>query len=130
MRDWLKEHAPPVPSTDADVIGKFLRCIIISNAEWDGVPLQVTLPRPHLAGPMPWSNLELPGPAREITVPDEFEYQLMMFFLRSFALGVGLTLAIAAGVIAIRHYLPSFSFGHSSAHEESSGRQSGVAPAQ
>lgn len=130
MRDWLKEHAPPVPSTDADVIGKFLRCIIISNAEWDGVPLQVTLPRPHLAGPMPWSNLELPGTAREVTDCDDFDSELTKFFLRAFVLGFALGLSGALTLYGLRHHLPTFSIGHSLAHEEGSERQPGVAHAQ
>ena len=129
MRDWLKEYAAPVPSTDADVIAKFLRCTLISNAEWDGVPLDISLPRPHLAGSLPWSNLELPGTTREVTDNDDFQ-DFVSLIRRTFALGFALGLSVALGLYALRHHLPSFSFGHSSGHEEGSERQSSVVHAQ
>jgi hypothetical protein len=47
VREWLDEHAPPVPSRDDDALAKYLRCVILSNSEWDGVSLQVELPRPR-----------------------------------------------------------------------------------
>lgn len=128
MRDWLKEHAPPVPSTDADVIGKFLRCTIICNAEWDGVPLHITLPRPHLAAPGPWdNNWRSPGPAREVTDSDAF-HEILPFLLRASMLGVAVGLLPA--LYSLRHQLPAFSLGHSPAHEVASERQPGVAHAQ
>lgn len=129
MRDWLKDNAIPVPSTDADVVAKFLRYVILSNAEWDGVPLQITLPRPHLAGSMPWSNVGLPGTTREVTDSDDFQ-DFVSLIWRTFALGFVLGLSVALTLYALRHHLPSFSFGHSPAHEQGSERQSGVAHAQ
>jgi hypothetical protein len=51
IREWLDEHAPPVPSRDDDALAKYLRCVILSNSEWDGVSLTLDLPRPSLHEP-------------------------------------------------------------------------------
>ncbi|MCK1497902.1 hypothetical protein [Bradyrhizobium sp. 188] len=43
MRLWLRDHAAPVPSTNRDVIGKYLNAHLATNLAWDG--LLTTPPR-------------------------------------------------------------------------------------
>lgn len=58
LRAWLEEHAAPVPSTDADVIAKYLRCIIVAKCQEDAIPLHITLPRPNLEAVSTLEGLE------------------------------------------------------------------------
>ncbi|MDE5440424.1 hypothetical protein GWG65_02965 [Bradyrhizobium sp. CSA207] len=37
MRLWLRDHAAPVPSTNRDVIGKYLNAHLATNLAWDGL---------------------------------------------------------------------------------------------
>lgn len=55
LRTWLKLHARPVPSRDADVIAKYLRTVINNNSAWDGVPVVFKIYRPERPG-QPWQN--------------------------------------------------------------------------
>jgi hypothetical protein len=54
MRDWLGEHAPPVPSRNSDVLAKFVAHTLISNAHWDGVFAGFKVSRPQPVITAPW----------------------------------------------------------------------------
>jgi hypothetical protein len=54
MRDWLGEHAPPVPSRNSDVLAKFVAHTLISNAHWDGVFAGFRVSRPQPVIDAPW----------------------------------------------------------------------------
>jgi hypothetical protein len=55
IRAWLDEHAPPIPSRNADVLSKYIRCVLITSAEYDNIGCRFALdpPRPVL---MPWQQ--------------------------------------------------------------------------
>lgn len=56
MRRWLGEHAPPIPSRNADVLAKFARAVLTTNAGWEGVYCSFTLDRPKPVISRPWAN--------------------------------------------------------------------------
>jgi hypothetical protein len=45
MREWLEEHAGPVPIRNADVLAKFVSATLNSNAQWDGVHCRFAIER-------------------------------------------------------------------------------------
>jgi hypothetical protein len=53
MREWLAEYAQPVPQRDDHVLAKFIRSTLLSNAEWDGVYIDINVSRCRPAG-APW----------------------------------------------------------------------------
>lgn len=73
VRDWLQEHdtANIPPRRNDDALAKYLRCVLISNTEWDKVGLGVSLdrPRPQL---MPWQlGYQAETPPPPVLVRDE-----------------------------------------------------------
>ncbi|MCP3463076.1 hypothetical protein [Bradyrhizobium sp. CCGUVB23] len=57
VRDWLKENDTGniPPRRNDDVLAKYLRCVLISNSEWDKVGLGIQIDRPRPAR-LPWQQ--------------------------------------------------------------------------
>jgi hypothetical protein len=56
MRRWLEEHAPPMPSRNADVLAKFIRAMLITDAGWERVFCGFALERPKPVMTRPWAH--------------------------------------------------------------------------
>ncbi|MGJ4972901.1 hypothetical protein ACQR1N_30985 [Bradyrhizobium sp. HKCCYLRH1073] len=56
MRRWLDEHAPPAPSRNADVLAKFMRAMLVTDAGWEGVFCDFALERPKPVITRPWAH--------------------------------------------------------------------------
>lgn len=47
MRDWLRINGAAVPARNDDVLAKYLAHVLISNSLWDGISLDIVIPRPR-----------------------------------------------------------------------------------
>jgi len=57
MRDFLRRNLTSVPFRNRDVIAKYLRHVIESNNDWDGISAPVAFTRPQLAS-QHWQGFE------------------------------------------------------------------------
>lgn len=46
VREWLAEHGGSVPRAHANAARAFLEALILSNAQWDNIPLSVRCDAP------------------------------------------------------------------------------------
>ncbi len=42
VRDWLREHSGSAPRAAGDALWRYAFAVLVSNSEWDGVPVTVT----------------------------------------------------------------------------------------
>ncbi len=134
VREWLTEHDTSTipPRRNDDALAKYLRCVLISNSEWDKVGLGISLDRPRPLR-MPWQQGyegETP-PAPEAVRDQRAAARRRQFAVDCFALGmlliVGAT-AFAARSVLSRHQPPSLP-GYTTSHDVTASPQAQLAGA-
>ena len=94
MREWLDEHAAPVPSRNADVLSKFISATINSNAQWDGIYCRFMVRR-ATDRVYPWQQGYEDDRPRVVPGPVRQDSPLKQLALGSFGLLVMLALYLA-----------------------------------
>ncbi|MDA9426236.1 hypothetical protein [Bradyrhizobium sp. CCBAU 53380] len=88
VREWLAEHAAsePPPRRNDDALAKYLRLVLASNRDWDGVSLGIDVRRPRPVR-MPWEHgFEAGPPTPEAIRADRDHARRRQFAVDCFAL--------------------------------------------
>ncbi len=89
IREWLADYDAdnPSPRRNDDLLAKYLRCVLDSNNQWDGIRLGIGLSRPRLAR-LPWQQgfEGDPPPAAEVVRAQRDAARRRQFAVDCFAL--------------------------------------------
>jgi len=127
IRESLAQHAPPVPSRNADVLSKFILTVLKNNAEYEGAFCTFKIKRPILPGE-PWRADQ--GKYDEWPGLSEPRSRLGKLAIGSFGLLVMLAAILTIGAGMSRHgaHAPPFCYALHRVADIASNVQSSACP--